>query len=95
MLDYNEDAEILSMGIAKLYASPSMETAGSSSNNANATRNPSSQLQDMYAKESRIEDGVDLVEQQQQQEREQQKQPAGINHVASAVDESAAYAAEA
>ena len=63
MLDYNEDAEILSMGIAKHYASSSMETAGSSSDNANATSNPSSQLQNMYVKEAWRVDGVDLVEQ--------------------------------
>eukprot|EP00579_Thalassiosira_antarctica_P005316 CAMPEP_0201877944 /NCGR_PEP_ID=MMETSP0902-20130614/9223_1 /ASSEMBLY_ACC=CAM_ASM_000551 /TAXON_ID=420261 /ORGANISM="Thalassiosira antarctica, Strain CCMP982" /LENGTH=1501 /DNA_ID=CAMNT_0048405489 /DNA_START=26 /DNA_END=4528 /DNA_ORIENTATION=+ len=84
------DAEILSMGIVKAYAPPSMEAAGSSSNNADATSNPSSQLQDMYAKEARIEDGMDLVEQEQQQ-----KQPAGINLAAPAVDDLAAYAAEA
>ena len=89
MLDYNEDAEILSMGIAKIYASSSMETAGSSSNNADTTSNPSSQLQDMHAKEARIEDGMmDLVEQEQ-------KQPAGINLAAPVVDDLAANAAEA
>ena len=86
--DYNEDAEILSVGIVKAYGPPSMEAAGSSSNNADATSNPSSQLQDMYAKEARIEDGMDLVEQEQ-------KQPAGINLAAPAVDDLAAYAAEA
>ena len=65
MLDYNEDAEILSMDIAKNYGSPSIETAGgsSNSNNANATSNPSSQLQNMYVKEAWRVDGVDLVEQ--------------------------------
>ena len=39
-------------------------------------------------KEARIEDGMDLVEQEQ-------KQPAGINLAAPAVDDLAAYAAEA
>ena len=86
MLDYNGDAEILSVGITKNYASPSMETAGSSNNNANATSNPSSQLQNMYVKESWRVDGVDLVE---------QKRHSGMNYAASAIDDSAAYAAEA
>ena len=77
------------MGIVKAYAPPSMEAAGSSSNNADATSNPSSQLQDMYAKEARIEDGMmDLVEQEQ-------KQPTGINLAAPVVDDLAANAAEA
>ena len=76
------------MGIMKAYAPPSMEAAGSSSNNADATSNPSSQLLDISAKEAWIEDGMDLVEQDQ-------KQPAGINLAAPAVDDLAAYAAEA
>ena len=64
-----------------------MEAAGSSSNNADATSNPSSQLQDMYAKEAWIEDGMDLVEQEQ-------KQPAGINLAAPVIDDLAANAAK-
>ena len=65
MLDYNEDAEILSMGIAKAYVPQSMETTGSRSDSADATSNPSSQLQKIYTKEARRVDDVDLVDQQQ------------------------------
>ena len=85
MLDYNEDAEILSMGIAKAYVPQSMETTGSRSDSADATSNPSSQLQNMYVKEAWRVDGVDLVE---------QKQPSGMNYAASAIGDSAVYAAE-
>ncbi|KAL7540077.1 hypothetical protein ACHAXR_009839 [Thalassiosira sp. AJA248-18] len=83
------DAEILSMGIVKAYAPPNTSMAVSdasvsASSNADASNNASTQLQVMYDKEARREEGVDLVEQQE---------PAVINFPASAVDD--LFAAEA
>ena len=75
------------MGIVKAYVPPntSMNVSEASSTD-NASSDPSSHLQNIYEKEARREEGVDLVK---------QHQPAGVNFAASTVDESAAYAAEA
>jgi len=87
------DAEILSMGIVKAYAPPntSMETTASGSNSpgGDASRDPSSQLQNMYNEEARREEGTNLVEEQEKQ------QPSSIDFGSSAMDDSDVYAAEA